>query len=80
MSYWQNKVAIVTGGSSGLGLAIAKKLFAAGSTVVLAARDSSRLKAATDQVREQNTELTTGPVKGIIYTESELEDFRRRGL
>jgi short-subunit dehydrogenase len=64
MSYWQNKVAIVTGGSSGLGLAIAKKLFAAGSTVVLAARDAGRLKLATDQVRGQNTELTTGPVKG----------------
>ncbi len=64
MSYWQNKVAIVTGGSSGLGLAIAKKLFAAGSTVVLAARDAGRLKGAADQVSEQNTELTTGPVKG----------------
>ena len=45
MSYWQNKVAIVTGGSSGLGLAIARQLFAAGSTVVLAARDARRLKA-----------------------------------
>src|SRR5688572_27090910 len=64
MSYWQNKVAIVTGGSSGLGLAIAQKLFAAGTTVVLAARDAGRLKGATDQVRGQNTELTTGPVKG----------------
>ena len=64
MSYWQNKVAIVTGGSSGLGLAIAKRLFAGGTTVVLAARDAGRLKVATDQVRGQNTELTTGPVKG----------------
>lgn len=64
MSYWQNKVAIVTGGSSGLGLAIARQLFAAGSTVVLAARDAGRLKAAADEVRGQTTELTTGPVKG----------------
>ena len=64
MSYWQNKVAIVTGGSSGLGLAIAKRLYAAGSTVVIAARDADRLKTATGEVRAAGTELTTGPVKG----------------
>ena len=64
MSYWQNKVAIVTGGSSGLGLAIAKNLYAAGSSVVLAARDADRLKTATGEVRAAATELTTGPVKG----------------
>jgi hypothetical protein len=64
MSYWQSKVAIVTGGSSGLGLAIARQLFAAGSTVVLAARDAERLKTAADRVRGQTTELTIGPVKG----------------
>jgi len=64
MSYWQNKVAIVTGGSSGLGLAIAKQLYASGSTVVLAARDAERLKGATSDVRKERTELTTGPVKG----------------
>src|SRR6185295_12775215 len=64
MSYWQNKVAIVTGGSSGLGLAIAKNLYAAGSTVVLAARDADRLKTAASEVRGAGTELTTGPVKG----------------
>lgn len=64
MSYWQNKVAIVTGGSSGLGLEIARQLFAEGSTVVLAARDAGRLKAAADLVRAQATDMTTGPVKG----------------
>lgn len=64
MSYWQSKVAIVTGGSSGLGLEIARRLFAAGSTVVMAARNYDRLKAAADQVRGQSTELTAGPVKG----------------
>ena len=64
MSYWQNKVAIVTGGSSGLGLTIAKKLYASGSTVVLAARDADRLKIAAREVRGAATELTIGPVKG----------------
>ncbi|MCE9528510.1 MAG: SDR family NAD(P)-dependent oxidoreductase [Planctomycetales bacterium] len=63
MSYWQNKVAIVTGGSSGLGLAIAKGLHSAGATVVLAARDANRLEAATSEVRAAATALATGSVK-----------------
>lgn len=65
MSYWQNKVAIITGGSSGLGLAIAQRLFAAGGTVVMAARDYARLQRAVELVREQRTDLNAaGPVKG----------------
>jgi short-subunit dehydrogenase len=65
MSYWQNKVAIVTGGSSGLGLAIAQRLFAVGGTVVMAARDQSRLQKGVEIVRANRTELNAaGPVKG----------------
>jgi len=63
MGYWRNKVAIVTGGSSGLGLAIAKKLYSEGSTVVLAARAANRLEAATSEVRAAATERTFGPGK-----------------
>ncbi len=40
----QNSVAIVTGASGGIGLAIARALNARGSRVVLAARSSSKLK------------------------------------
>ncbi len=46
MSYWQNKVAVVTGASSGLGLAIAQALVAHGAKVALAARDADRLDEA----------------------------------
>jgi len=34
----------------------------------------------SQQPRKAAPKVTTGPVKGIIYTESELEDFRRPGL
>jgi NADP-dependent 3-hydroxy acid dehydrogenase YdfG len=44
MSDWKGKVAVITGGSSGLGLTIARQLLAAGAHVVLAARDSQRLE------------------------------------
>jgi NAD(P)-dependent dehydrogenase (short-subunit alcohol dehydrogenase family) len=48
MSYWTNKVALVTGGSAGLGLAVARALAERGARVVIAARDESRLQQATD--------------------------------
>jgi uncharacterized oxidoreductase len=43
-------LALVTGGSSGIGLAIARALAGAGNTVVLGARDPERLAAAARQV------------------------------
>jgi short-subunit dehydrogenase len=46
MPYWTDKVALVTGGSSGLGAAIARALVAADARVVIAARDELRLAAA----------------------------------
>jgi 3-oxoacyl-[acyl-carrier protein] reductase len=41
-----NKVALVTGGSSGIGLAIAAKLAAEGCKVAIAGRDKAKLEAA----------------------------------
>lgn len=43
--------AIVTGGSSGVGLAVARGLVAEGARVALVARDEHRLTAAADAVR-----------------------------
>jgi uncharacterized protein len=65
MSYWLNKVAIVTGGSSGLGLAISRALFAAGSSVVLAARDRERLTAAAAEVEQVKSPTAGKAAVGI---------------
>jgi uncharacterized protein len=46
MTYWKGKVALVTGGSQGLGFAIARALVAAGAHVVITARDQERLSTA----------------------------------
>lgn len=53
MTYWTDKVAIVTGGSAGLGLVVGEALAAAGARVVLAARDAQRLQAAVAQIEDR---------------------------
>src|SRR5262245_29702750 len=50
MPYWKDKVALVTGGSSGLGLAIARAAAGQCAKVVIAARDGERLQAAAGQM------------------------------
>src|SRR5438876_5604680 len=46
MSFWHHKVALVTGGSKGLGLTIARALAGAGANVVITARNQEQLAAA----------------------------------
>lgn len=54
MSDWQEKVVVVTGGSAGLGLAIAGAFAEAGCRLVLAGRDPDRLEAAAEQLRARS--------------------------
>jgi ribitol 2-dehydrogenase len=52
------RVAVVTGGSSGIGLAIARELSALGASVVITARSAERLRAAAAQL--------PGPVETVV--------------
>jgi NAD(P)-dependent dehydrogenase (short-subunit alcohol dehydrogenase family) len=47
---FENKVALVTGASSGIGLATAKAFAEAGASVVLADNNANALRAATDEL------------------------------
>src|SRR5687768_14586899 len=49
--YWNQKVVLVTGASSGLGCAIATAFAAAGASLVLAAREAGRLESVAVELR-----------------------------
>jgi len=50
MSFWDNKIALITGGSKGLGLAIARAAVQAGANVVITARNQEQLASAAASI------------------------------
>ena len=58
----KNKIALVTGGSQGIGRSIAETLLDAGAVVAIAALDDEALKNMLGQLK--NTRLLTGEHKG----------------
>jgi 3-oxoacyl-[acyl-carrier protein] reductase len=49
----RNKVAIITGGNQGFGLAVAKSFASEGASLVLAARDSGRLQQSKTEIEKE---------------------------
>ncbi len=80
---FQGKVAIVTGGSKGIGKAIAKQLTHEGASVVINGRDMNALEEATQEIRREGGQITaiqadvskSGDVKAMI--DKVIEDYDR---
>ena len=79
----RNKVAIVTGGSDGLGLATARRLAAEGAAVAICGRDAERLARATETLRADGASVldvhcdVTRPADLERLVSSTLERFGR---
>jgi len=69
-----NKLAIVTGGSRGIGLAIATKLAALGAEVVITARKQDELQKAAEQITRGG-----GRCEGIRCDVTSLQDVESLG-
>ncbi len=59
VSHWKNKTVVVTGGSAGFGLALAAAFGSGGASLVLVARNSDRLKAASDRLSARRIHVRT---------------------
>ncbi|HWK88349.1 MAG TPA: SDR family oxidoreductase [Longimicrobium sp.] len=69
----KDRVALVTGGSMGLGKAIARELSRERARVVIAARNEARLRAAAEEIRRE----TGCPVLAIPADVTRGDDVRR---
>ena len=71
----KGKVAIITGASSGIGLACAKELAYRGATVVLASRNIYRLSVIEDELTDKGYNALA--VKTDVTIESDCQNLRR---
>lgn len=73
----KNKVAVVTGGSVGIGLAVAEGLAREGAHIVMVARDKERLESAARQLAETHG-VRCLPVSADVATAEGVESVARQ--
>ncbi len=75
MRRFENKVAVVTGGNSGIGFAAARRLRDEGATVVITGRDPARVAAAAEELGVVGL---TADVSDVAQLRGLFDEVRRR--
>ncbi|MGO8688820.1 MAG: SDR family NAD(P)-dependent oxidoreductase [Thermoguttaceae bacterium] len=78
MGFWQDKVVLVTGGSSGLGRVIAEQFAAEGSKVAVAALEGEAVQQAAAQMRAAGHDVL--PIHADITRQDDVERMIRETL
>ena len=73
MSSLKGKVAVVTGGSRGIGLAIARALLQQDASVAITGTDHARLQTAAASLREVSGAASVLPVRADVRANAEVE-------
>lgn len=74
--YWQNKVCLLTGASSGLGLALAKALARRGASLMLVSRTADALEQAANAVAECGGRVEFEPAD--VTSQADVERLHNR--
>lgn len=73
MAEMRGKVVLITGGSRGLGFAIAQEFAALGSRIVICARNEEELRIAADELRRMGAEVLT--IRCDVGNQQEVESM-----
>lgn len=70
----QNRKILITGGGSGIGLAIAKKFISEGAIVVITGRDRKRLASASDEIGSERLKTLNWDASDISIIEQNIDE------